>query len=123
MGPANEAAYVTSPIAGESVVLTVSDTAARFIIPASFAGMPCTFCMRGCDGEILFGGSGVACVYNSANTVGSEAITLGTGQGIPLTDGQHVYMVMPPSTRAGYFSVDCESGGSGTLTISITGAR
>lgn len=123
MGAANEAAYVTAPIAGEVVCLSVNDTAARFIIPASFAGAPCTFSMEGCDADILFGGSSVACAYGATNTVNAEAIALGTTQGIHLNDGQPVYMVMPASNRAGYFSVDCVGSGSGKLTIAVTGAR
>ena len=123
MGAVNEAAYVTAPIAGENICLSITDTVARFIIPAEFAGSPCTFVIEGTDADINFGGSSVTCVYGQVSTVGSEAITVHTSSGLHMNDGVKEYYTMPASNRATHFAVDSAGSGSGKLTISITGAR
>ena len=123
MAATAEAAYVTAPISGEVMCLSVTDTAARFAIPAAFVGMPCTFVMEGAKADILFGSSAVVCTYGDPSGVSSEAVTVDANSGLHLNDGQPVYLVMPSADRATHFSVDCVGSGSGKLTIAITGAR
>lgn len=123
MGAAAEAAYVTAPISGEVMILAVTDTAARFEIPAAFVGAPCTFRMVGAAARILFGSSSVVCTYADASGVASEVVTVDVNSGLHLPDGEATYLVMPASNRASHFSVDCIASGSGVLVVAITGAR
>ncbi len=123
MGAEAEAAYVTAPMTSRVIRLAVTDTAARFAIPAGFAGMPCEWTLDGADGDIVFGGSSVAAVYDQASSVASEAITVHASSGQRLKNGVSRYFVMPPiTTTVTHFSVDCAAGGSADLTIAISGA-
>ena len=124
MAASNEAAYVTAPISGEVITLTITTTAARFAIPSAFAGMPCTWIMEGEDADVLWGDSSVAVTYGQASTVTSQSITVSTGSGVRLQNGIASYYVMPSTRRATHFSVDLKDAGSTSyLTIAITGAR
>jgi hypothetical protein len=122
MGAAAEAAYVTAPMTNRVIRVDVTDTVARFEIPAAFGGMPCEWVMYGSDADIVFGTSAVTCVYNQKSSVGSEAITVHSSSGRRLKDGIARYWVMPSiTTETTHFAVDCVASGSGSLEISISG--
>lgn len=112
------AANVAPPLSGKNVInLSVTDTAARFIIPTALFGKFATLTMIGAKADIVFGGSSVACAYGQASTVSSEAISLHASSGRHLPDGVPVSFQFPESKKAGYFSVDCVAAGSGVLNI------
>lgn len=119
-----EAAYVTAPISGEVITLTITTTSARFAIPAAFAGAPTSWIMEGEDADVLWGNSSVSVTYGAAATVTTEAITVNTVSGVRLQNGIVSYYVMPSARRATHFSVDLKDGGTTSyLTIAITGGR
>ena len=119
----HRAAYVPAPVAGSVIQLDISTTAARFIIPASWAGQWVTatlFADTPTDAtvaaDIVFGGSTVSCTYNQDSTVASEAITVSNASGLRLlSGGQSASFVMPKADVAGYFSVD----GSGNARLQL----
>jgi hypothetical protein len=111
------AASVEAPLTGNCAVLSVTDTAARFAIPATWAGKFVTLLMDGCDADIVFGGSSVSCTYGQTSSVTSEAITINAASGMRLKDGAYGGFQMPLAARATHFSVDCVASGSGKLYI------
>ncbi len=123
MGAANEAAYVTAPIAGDIIRIPVNDSVDRYAIPAAFAGAPCNWVLYGTDADIVFGGAAVTCVYDQESTVVSETITPHTSTGPRLKDGVKQYWVMPSAANAGFFAIDALGSGTGKLEITVAGAR
>lgn len=125
MGPASEAGYVTAPIAGEVIAITITTTPGRYAIPAAFAGAPCTIMVNGDDADILFGSSSVAVVYGQvASTATSATVTAHASTGLHLENGIKDYLIMPnSSSRATHFSVATSGTTTATLYIAITGGR
>lgn len=113
------AANAMPPMSGNTAVLSVTDTVARFIIPTTWAGKYCTFQMVGAKADINFGSSSVTCVYGQASTVSTEAITLHTSSGRHMEDLTEYSWQMPEAERATHFAVDCVGSGSGKLYITL----
>jgi hypothetical protein len=120
MGAANEAASVTAPRTLKVLRLEVSTTELAFVIPADFAGRPCTWMMEGADADVVFGLSTVTAVLNQVSSVTDGVITPHAGTGLKLKDGVKDYWVMPSiDASTTHFSVDASA--SGTLVIAISG--
>jgi hypothetical protein len=114
-----EAASICAPIAGRVIVLSVTDTAARFAVPDSCYGRFMTMVMDGSDADVVFGSSSVSCTYGQASSVSSEAITISAASGGHLKDGVAVPSRFPIKEKATHFSVDCKGSGSGKLYIYV----
>lgn len=99
--------------------MSVTDTAARFQIPAAFAGQLVIMTSNGADCDVLFGGSTVACAYGQASTVNSEAITVHAQTGAHLENGIPRAFRFPRLEVATHFSVDCVGSGTSTLYLEI----
>jgi hypothetical protein len=112
-----EAAALCAPVSGRVLILSVTDTAARFAVPTSLYGRFMTMVMDGSDADIVFGNSGVVCAYGTASGVSGEAITVDATSGGHLKDGVAVPSRFPIKEKATHFSVDCKGGGSGKLYI------
>jgi hypothetical protein len=101
------------------IVLSVTDTAARFEIPARIRGKLCAFLSDGADCDVLFGGSTVAAVYGQASTVNTQVITEHTQSGGHLVSKVEKLVRVPKDPGITHFSVDCVGSGTAKLYIEI----
>ncbi len=109
--------YVAPSSSRAPVVLAVTDTAARFVVPTSIAGRLCEFLSDGADCDVLFGGASVACVYGQASSVTTEVITTHASSGAHLVSKVAKLLRIPRTDVATHMSVDCVGSGSGKLYI------
>jgi len=110
----------TAPLVGRGVIaLSVTDTAARFQVPTSWAGKLVIMTSNGADCDVLFGGSTVACTYGQASGVSTEVITINAATGAHLENGISRSFRLPRAEIATHFSVDCVGSGTSTLYLEL----
>ncbi len=115
----NEASRPRAPISNRVAILTITNTATRYVIPTEFAGRLATFTMTVIDADLVCGASSVTCTYNTGSTVSSEAITVAPGSGGRLTANVPRWWMIPTADEAGYFAVDGSAAGPGYLYIEL----
>lgn len=116
------AANAPAPLAisaggGGRIVLSVSDTVARFQIPSFLSGRRVMLTMDGSHADLLFGKAAVVVDYGKASGVSAEVITRDEQSGMHLSDNVARPVDVPTAKEATHFSVDCKGSGSGKLYI------
>lgn len=112
----NEAAWVKPPLAGGVIMLTVSTTAGRFVVPDGWDGAQATLYLIGDSGsiyaDIAFGDSTVSVALSTYSSVSTMVITVNAETGMRIESGQRVPMVLPTKDIATHFSVDASAAGA-----------